>query len=108
MPGIVVVGSQWGKGKIIDILSRKASYVVNGQGSNNAGHTILADCKEYKFHLIPSGALYREFEDWMCSTKNASCFDDLSLNSRLCVKYIEKKLGVDVSLKVLNEVFISC
>jgi adenylosuccinate synthase len=61
MPGIIVVGAQWGdegKGKIIDLLSEKAHTVVRAQGGNNAGHTIVNQDKEYKFHLIPSGILY--------------------------------------------------
>jgi adenylosuccinate synthase len=58
---IVIVGMQWGdegKGKIIDILSRKVDYIVRYQGCNNAGHTVVVGKKEYVFHLIPSGILY--------------------------------------------------
>ena len=61
MSGIIVIGTQWGdegKGKIIDLLSKKADIVVRSQGGNNAGHTVIAQGKEYKFHLIPSGVLY--------------------------------------------------
>ncbi len=61
MPGIVVVGLQWGdegKGKVVDILSSKADIVVRSQGGNNAGHTIIVSGKEHRFHLIPSGILY--------------------------------------------------
>ena len=32
--------------------------VVRFQGGNNAGHTIVRDGEEFKFHLIPSGILY--------------------------------------------------
>ena len=59
---IVLVGIQWGdegKGKIIDILSRKADYIVRYQGGNNAGHTVVAGDKEYIFHLMPSGILHK-------------------------------------------------
>jgi len=58
---IVLVGMQWGdegKGKIIDVLSEKADYVVRYQGGNNAGHTVVVGDKEYIFHLIPSGILH--------------------------------------------------
>lgn len=58
---IVLVGMQWGdegKGKIIDILSRKVDYIVRYQGGNNAGHTVVVGKKEYIFHLIPSGILH--------------------------------------------------
>lgn len=62
MPGKVVIGAQWGdegKAKIIDILSEKADVVVRSQGGNNAGHTVAVDNEVFKFHLIPSGILYK-------------------------------------------------
>ncbi|NPV59360.1 MAG: adenylosuccinate synthase [Actinobacteria bacterium] len=61
MPGIVVVGTQWGdegKGKVIDLLSDDMHMVVRFQGGNNAGHTIVYDGQTLKLHLIPSGILY--------------------------------------------------
>ena len=61
MPGIVVVGTQWGdegKGKVIDLLSDTMQMVVRFQGGNNAGHTIVCDGETLKLHLIPSGILY--------------------------------------------------
>ena len=60
MPGLAIVGSQWGdegKGKIIDYLADKADMVVRGQGGNNAGHTVVIGEKKYALHLIPSGVL---------------------------------------------------
>jgi adenylosuccinate synthase len=61
MPGLVIVGAQWGdegKGKITDLLAERADAIVRFQGGNNAGHTIVRDGEEFKFHLIPSGILY--------------------------------------------------
>ena len=61
MPGIVIVGAQWGdegKGKVVDLLAERADAVVRFQGGNNAGHTIIRDGETFKFHLIPSGILY--------------------------------------------------
>jgi adenylosuccinate synthase len=61
MPGIAVVGAQWGdegKGKVVDLLAERADAVIRFQGGNNAGHTIVRGDEEYKFHLIPSGILY--------------------------------------------------
>jgi adenylosuccinate synthase len=61
MPGIVIVGAQWGdegKGKVTDLLAERADLVVRFQGGNNAGHTIIRDGEVFKFHLIPSGILY--------------------------------------------------
>lgn len=39
---VVVLGTQWGdegKGKIVDLLTERAKYVVRYQGGHNAGHT---------------------------------------------------------------------
>ncbi len=61
MPGIVIVGAQWGdegKGKVTDLLAEQADAVVRFQGGNNAGHTIVRAGETFKFHLIPSGILY--------------------------------------------------
>jgi adenylosuccinate synthase len=61
MPGMVIVGAQWGdegKGKVVDLLAERADAVVRFQGGNNAGHTIVRDGETWKFHLIPSGILY--------------------------------------------------
>jgi adenylosuccinate synthase len=61
MPGLVVVGAQWGdegKGKVTDLLAERADVVIRYQGGNNAGHTIVRGDDVYKFHLIPSGILY--------------------------------------------------
>jgi adenylosuccinate synthase len=62
MPGIVIVGAQWGdegKGKVTDLLAERADAVVRFQGGNNAGHTIVRDGETWKLHLIPSGILHR-------------------------------------------------
>ena len=61
MPGLVIVGAQWGdegKGKVVDLLAEQADAVIRFQGGNNAGHTIVRDGETFKFHLIPSGILY--------------------------------------------------
>ena len=61
MPGIVIVGAQWGdegKGKITDLLAERADAIVRFQGGNNAGHTIVRDGQTWKLHLMPSGILH--------------------------------------------------
>jgi adenylosuccinate synthase len=63
MPGVVIVGAQWGdegKGKVVDLLAERATTIVRFQGGNNAGHTIVRGGEEFKFHLIPSGILHAE------------------------------------------------
>lgn len=60
MPGIVVIGSQWGdegKGKATDQLGDRVDYVVRYSGGNNAGHTLVVDGETYALHLLPSGVL---------------------------------------------------
>ncbi|MCS7120576.1 MAG: adenylosuccinate synthase [Nitrososphaerota archaeon] len=60
MPGLVVVGTQWGdegKGKIVDFLAKDADCVVRYNGGSNAGHTVVVKGRIYKFHIVPSGVL---------------------------------------------------
>ena len=60
MPGLAIIGSQWGdegKGKITDYLDEKADMIVRFQGGNNAGHTIIVDDKTFKLHGLPSGVV---------------------------------------------------
>jgi adenylosuccinate synthase len=60
MPGIVVVGAQWGdegKGKATDQLGDRVDYCVRYSGGNNAGHTIVVNGERYALHLLPSGIL---------------------------------------------------
>ena len=57
---VVILGSQWGdegKGKIVDLLTDKASLVARFQGGHNAGHTLVIDGKKTALHLVPSGIL---------------------------------------------------
>ncbi|MGK5091265.1 adenylosuccinate synthase [Deltaproteobacteria bacterium TL4] len=60
MACVIVVGTQWGdegKGKIVDILTERADFVVRYQGGNNAGHTVMFGDQRFILHLIPSGIL---------------------------------------------------
>ena len=61
MPGIALVGTQWGdegKGKVTDLLAEATDLVVRYQGGNNAGHTIVVEGERYALHLVPTGILY--------------------------------------------------
>jgi len=58
---VVVVGAQWGdegKGKLVDVLSERADWVVRYQGGANAGHTVDLGHKSFVLHQIPSGILH--------------------------------------------------
>jgi adenylosuccinate synthase len=57
---VVVIGTQWGdegKGKVVDLLTDRASVVVRFQGGHNAGHTLVIDGVKTVLHLVPSGVL---------------------------------------------------
>lgn len=57
---VVILGAQWGdegKGKIVDLLTDRASAVVRFQGGHNAGHTLVIDGRKTVLRLIPSGIL---------------------------------------------------
>ena len=58
---VVVIGTQWGdegKGKVVDLLTDRASAVVRFHGGHNAGHTLVIDGQTTVLHLIPSGILW--------------------------------------------------
>jgi len=98
MPGLAIVGAQWGdegKGKVTDLLAERADAIVRFQGGNNAGHTIVRDGEEFKFHLIPSGILY---PDKACVIGNG-----VVLDPRILLGEIDglRRRGVDVgNLKI--------
>ena len=94
MPGLVIVGAQWGdegKGKVTDLLAERADVVIRFQGGNNAGHTIIRDGETYKFHLIPSGILY---PGKICAIGNGVVIDPKVLTGEIDEL---RRRGVDVS-----------
>ena len=95
----VVVGAQWGdegKAKITDLLAQDADLIIRYQGGCNAGHTVVAHNKTFKFHLIPSGILY----------KGKTCF--IGAGTVILPEYFEKEInglideGIDVSGLKIN------
>jgi adenylosuccinate synthase len=94
MPGIVIVGAQWGdegKGKITDLLAERADVVVRFQGGNNAGHTIVRNGQTYKLHLMPSGILH---PNKLCVIGNGVVIDPKVLGDELDEL---RRRGVDTS-----------
>ena len=76
---MIIVGVQWGdegKGKIIDIFSSSADYVVRYQGGANAGHTLKVSGKQTVLHLIPSGILHPQVQ---CMISSGVVLDVFSL-----------------------------
>ncbi|MBN2453778.1 MAG: adenylosuccinate synthase [Candidatus Omnitrophica bacterium] len=100
MPTSVIVGAQWGdegKGKIIDILSAKADYIVRYQGGNNAGHTVVIGKDSFILHLIPSGILHK---GRICVIGNGVVIDPRALLEE--IKMLESR-----GIKVDGRLFIS-
>lgn len=57
----VLLGLQWGdegKGKIVDVLSKKYDIIARFQGGPNAGHTLEFDNIKHVLHTIPSGIFH--------------------------------------------------
>jgi len=82
---VVVLGSQWGdegKGKIVDLLTDRASAVVRFQGGHNAGHTLVIGDQKTVLHLVPSGVLR---DNVMCLIGNgvvlspSALFDEIGM-----------------------------
>ncbi len=98
MKNIVIVGAQWGdegKGKVIDIFSRKADYVVRYQGGNNAGHTVVIDGESFILHLVPSGILHKRT---ICVIGNGVVVDPKALLDEMAM--LAKK-GIKVNGRLL-------
>jgi adenylosuccinate synthase len=94
MPGIVIVGAQWGdegKGKVTDLVAERADLVIRFQGGNNAGHTIVREDQVFKFHLIPSGILY---PGRVCAIGNGVVVDPRVLTGEIDDL---RRRGVDIS-----------
>ncbi len=89
----IVIGAQWGdegKGKIVDLLSAEAEYVVRYQGGANAGHTLKFDDTTIVLHLIPSGMFNGNSK---CVIGNGVVIDPIALMKE--IKEVEE-LGVDL------------
>lgn len=83
MGATILIGSQWGdegKGKIIDVLTQDADWVVRYQGGNNAGHTVEIGADQYILHLIPSGILH---EGKKCVIGHGMVVDPIALRAEM-------------------------
>ncbi|HKS92840.1 MAG TPA: adenylosuccinate synthase [Tepidiformaceae bacterium] len=100
MPIVVVVGGQWGdegKGRIVDLLARKARVVARYSAGNNAGHTIINDRGEFKLHLVPAGIFY---PDKTCVIGNGVAIDPEALFGE--IEELQAK-GIDTSRLVISD-----
>ena len=100
MPGVVILGTQWGdegKGKVVHFLGKQADYIVRYQGGPNAGHTVVFDDKKFVLHLVPAGILIPKK---ICVIANGVVVDPQSLYEE--IKLLEKR-----RIKVRGRLFIS-
>ncbi len=98
----VIVGTQWGdegKGKIIDVLTRKADIIVRFQGGNNAGHTVVVNGEQFILHLIPSGILHR---GKICVIGNGVVVDPQVLLEEIA-SLKARGIAIDGNLKVSHQ-----
>jgi adenylosuccinate synthase len=75
MPVIIVLGGQYGdegKGRVVDLIARKADVVARYSGGNNAGHTVVNEFGESRLHLVPAGIFY---SDKVCVIGNGVVID---------------------------------
>ena len=97
MSAVAIIGTQWGdegKGKITDLLALRADWVVRFQGGNNAGHTVVAEGRTLKLHLLPSGISH---VGKTCVLGNGVVIDPLVL-----VEEIDRLLQQDLTLARLS------
>ncbi|MDO8568067.1 MAG: adenylosuccinate synthase [Dehalococcoidales bacterium] len=94
MSVIVIIGAQWGdegKGKVVDLAAEKAKIIIRFSGGDNAGHTVINQFGEFKFHLIPSGIF----------SPGATCIigNGVVVNPKVLLDEMEQvaKRGVDTS-----------
>lgn len=105
MSKTVLIGSQWGdegKGKIIDVLTANAEWVVRYQGGNNAGHTVEIDDQKYVLHLTPSGILREECK---CVIGNGLVVDLIGLMSEL-TELVERGIKLEERLFISDRAHI--
>jgi adenylosuccinate synthase len=61
MPATVVIGGQWGdegKGRVIDLLARRADIIARYSAGHNAGHTVINEFGEFHLQIVPAGIFH--------------------------------------------------
>lgn len=96
----VVLGTQYGdegKGRVVDLLSERADYVIRYQGGANSGHTVIFNNVKYVLHLIPSGIVH---PNTTCLITNGVAFNPEA--------YVKEKRELEKSgVNLENRIFIS-
>src|SRR4030066_537541 len=102
----IITGAQFGdegKGKIVDIMAAEYDIVARFQGGDNAGHTVVAEGKTYKLHLVPSGVLFdsRLLIGPGTVMNPEILMKELSMLAENGVKVTPSKLGIDAKTSII-------
>ncbi|MCX9082834.1 MAG: adenylosuccinate synthase [Candidatus Methanoperedens sp.] len=102
----IITGAQFGdegKGKIVDMMASNYDIVARFQGGDNAGHTVVAEGKTYKLHLIPSGVLFgaRLLIGPGTVMNPGVLMEELAMLSRNGVEVPPSKLGIDAKTSII-------
>ena len=102
MQNLVVVGLQYGdegKGKIVDFLSEHFDIVVRFQGGSNAGHTVIVGDDEFRFRIMPTGAI---------RNKTAVIGNGVVIDPQILLNEVKvlSESGVEVNLKISDRAHI--
>ena len=99
---VAVIGAQWGdegKGKIVDLLSKKMEYVARYQGGANAGHTVYYKDKKLVLHQIPAGVLRKNCK---CILGKGMVVDPVGINEEI---NLLAKNNIDYSNRILIDYY---
>ncbi|MGB8216713.1 MAG: adenylosuccinate synthase [Candidatus Methanoperedens sp.] len=102
----IITGAQFGdegKGKIVDMLASQYDIVARFQGGDNAGHTVVAEGKTYKLHLIPSGVLFdaRLLIGPGTVMNPKILMDEIAMLAENGVEVTPSKLGIDAKTSII-------
>jgi len=79
MPATVVIGGQWGdegKGRVVDLLARRADVIARYSAGHNAGHTVINQLGEFHLQIVPAGIFH---SGKICVIANGTVIDPATL-----------------------------
>src|SRR5579883_661088 len=94
MPATVVIGGQWGdegKGRIVDLLARRATIVARYSAGDNAGHTVINERGKFKLNVVPAGIFYG---DKTCIVGNGVALEPARLLTEID-KLVDRGVAID-------------
>ncbi len=102
----IITGAQFGdegKGKVVDMMASQYDIVARFQGGDNAGHTVVAEGKTYKLHLVPSGVLFdaRLLIGPGTVMNPGILMEELAMLSENGVDVPPAKLGIDAKTSII-------